>query len=120
MTTVTRKNQRRLRGAQTRVRQQRLGVFRIVARLSGRHTYAQLVAPDGRVLAAASTAQKSLRGSIKGNGANVSAAAQVGEALARAAGGIQTGQLAFDRGGRKYHGRMRAMAEAMRAGGMKF
>ena len=117
MTTFSKQRRHLLRGAQTRRRQQTLGAFRIVARLSGRHTYAQLVSPQGQVLAAASTAQKSLRG---GNGANVSAAARVGEALAQAAGKAQTGKLAFDRGGRKYHGRIRALAEALRAGGMQF
>lgn len=111
---------RRVRGAQTRCRQASLEAHRIVARLSGRHIYAQLVAPDGRVLAAAGTPQKALRAELKGKCSDIAAAARVGRELAERAAKLSLDRLAFDRGGRKYHGRIKAMAEALRAGGMKF
>ncbi|MGI9298752.1 MAG: 50S ribosomal protein L18 [Gammaproteobacteria bacterium] len=111
---------RRVRGAQTRRRQASLEAHRIVARLSGRHIYAQIIAPDGRVLAAACTAQKALREELKGKCSDTAAAARVGRALAERAAELSCERLAFDRGGRKYHGRIKALAEALRAGGLQF
>lgn len=118
--TMTKSARRRVRGAQTRRRQERLEAHRIVARLSGRHIYAQVVAPGGRVLAAVCTPQKTLREELKGKCSDTAAASQVGRLLAEKAAKLPLGRLAFDRGGRKYHGRIKAMAEAMRAGGMQF
>ena len=120
MTTTTQSTRRRVRGAQTRRRQASLEVHRVVARLSGRHTYAQIIAPDGRVLAAACTPQKSLREELKGKYSDAAAAERVGRALAERAAGLSLERLAFDRGGRKYHGRIKALAEALRVGGLKF
>lgn len=122
MTAKSAAERRRVRGARTRCHQSRLGAHRIVARMSGRHTYAQLVAPDSRVLAAANTAQKTLREALGGKCSDVKAAEHVGRKLAEkiSAAGIAPDRLAFDRGGRKYHGRVRALAEALRAGGLKF
>ncbi len=120
MTAVSAKELRRKRGAQTRRRQAVLGAHRIVARLSGRHTYAQIISPDSAVLAAAATSQKELRESLDGKYSNIAAAVAVGRKLAEQAAGLDLGRLAFDRGGRKYHGRIRAMAESMRAAGLKF
>ncbi|MGU9952142.1 MAG: 50S ribosomal protein L18 [Gammaproteobacteria bacterium WSBS_2016_MAG_OTU1] len=112
---------RRIRGAQTRRRQTILGAHRIVARMSGRHTYAQLVSPDGVVLAAACTPQKTLRDALGGKYSNVAAAESVGQALAKKIAALSSvGKLAFDRGGRKYHGRVKALAESLRASGLSF
>lgn len=117
---MTKAERRRMRGAQTRRRQESLGANRIVARLSGRHIYAQIVAPDGRVLAAACTPQKALRDELKGKCSDSAAAVRVGQKLAERAAELSLSRLAFDRGGRKYHGRIKALAEALRAGGLQF
>ncbi|HEY8666092.1 MAG TPA: 50S ribosomal protein L18 [Tepidisphaeraceae bacterium] len=93
----------------------RLSVFR-----SDKHIYAQLIDDyAGKTLAAASSAKVEVRGELK-NGGNVAAARQVGKAIAEAgkAAGITT--VAFDRGGRQYHGRVKALADAAREGGLKF
>jgi len=93
----------------------RLSVFR-----SSRHIYAQVIDDSaGRTLAAASTLEKGLRGEIK-TGADRSAAEQVGKLLAERAraAGIET--VVFDRGGFRYHGRIKALADAAREGGLSF
>ncbi len=120
MTSMSAKQLRRKRGAKIRLRQSALGAYRIVARLSGRHTYAQIISPDSNVLAAAATPQKALRESLDGKYSNIAAAAAVGQKLAEQAAELNLGRLAFDRGGRKYHGRIRALAESLRASGLKF
>ena len=120
MTFLSAKQRCRIRGAQTRRRQTSLGAYRIIARLSGRHTYAQIISPDSRVLAAVCTSQKALRELLDGKYANIAAAECVGQRLAEKAAGLELGRLAFDRGGRKYHGRIKALAESLRAGGLVF
>ena len=93
----------------------RLSVFR-----SSRHIYAQIVNDDlGTVLASASTMDRELRDSLK-YGGNTDAAAEVGKLLARRAKDHKIETVAFDRGGFRYHGRVRALAEAAREGGLKF
>ena len=112
--------QRRIvRGARTRRMQAGLGVSRLMVHLSGKHAYAQILSPSAKVLASASTAEKELRQQFS-NGGNAAAAAAVGTRLAEKAKGIDLGKLAFDRGGYKYAGRVRALADAARAGGLKF
>lgn len=112
--------QRRLvRGARTRRMQASLGVARLMVHLSGKHAYAQIISPTAQVLASASTAEKEMRAQFA-NGGNAAAAAAVGSRLAQKAKDIPLGKLAFDRGGYKYTGRVRALAEAARAGGLKF
>ncbi len=93
----------------------RLSVFR-----SGKHIYAQIIDDaNGVTLAAASSLDKDLRTSIK-TGADVGAAAEVGKLVAKRAieNGVST--VTFDRGGYKYHGRVRALAEGAREGGLSF
>ena len=93
----------------------RLSVFR-----SGRNIYAQVIDDlNGRTLAAASTLEKELKGSIK-TGADSDAAAAVGKLVATraVAAGVKT--VVFDRGGYKYHGRVKALADAAREGGLDF
>ena len=113
------KNSRRLsRAAQTRKRQRRLGAARLLVHTTGKHTYAQIIAADEKVLTSASTVEKEMRGK---SGGNVAAAQAIGERLAQKAKKLDLPpKLAFDRGGRKYHGRVRTLAEAARAGGLQF
>lgn len=85
-----------------------------------RHIYAQVIAPDGaKVVASASTIDKELKAQVK-NGGNIDAAVAVGKAIAERAkkAGIQ--KVAFDRSGFKYHGRVKALADAARENGMEF
>jgi large subunit ribosomal protein L18 len=91
----------------------RLNVFR-----SLNHIYAQLVDDESnRVLVAASTRSKTL--GLK-NGGNVSAARSVGETIAKLAKEKGVGSVVFDRGGYAYHGRVKALAEAVREAGLQF
>ncbi len=93
----------------------RLSVFR-----STRHIYAQIINDDvGTVLASASTMEAQLRGSVK-NGGNIDAAREVGKLLAERAAEKKIETVSFDRGGFKYHGRVKALADAARDGGLKF
>lgn len=93
----------------------RLSVFR-----SGRHIYAQVIDDEqGRTLAAASTLEKDLRGRLK-TGADRAAAAEVGKLLAERAKAAGVSAVVFDRGGYLYHGRVKALADAAREGGLEF
>jgi large subunit ribosomal protein L18 len=115
------KNESRLRRArQTRLRIRENGALRLTVYRTNSHIYAQIITPGGeKVLAAASTAEKEVRAQLK-NGANRKAAEVVGARIAEKAkqAGIET--VAFDRAGYRYHGRVKALAEAARAGGLKF
>jgi large subunit ribosomal protein L18 len=95
----------------------RLAVFR-----SLHHIGVQLVDDDaGRTLAAASTTEKDLQKSLKGGaGPTVAAASVVGKAIAERARAAGIDTVVFDRGGYLYHGRVRALAEAAREGGLQF
>ena len=87
---------------------------------SNTHIYAQLTSPGGdKVLAAASTLDKDLRGQVK-NGGNRKAAELVGSRIAEKAKQKGIDKVAFDRAGYRYHGRVKALADAARAGGLKF
>lgn len=107
---------RRIRGkVRGTAERPRLSVFR-----SARHIYAQLVDDDmGAVLTSASTMDPQLRGAGKGGG-NVEAAREVGKLLAQRAAARKIEAVSFDRGGFKYHGRVKALADAARDGGLKF
>jgi len=115
------KNQSRLRrAAQTRRRIRDLGAVRLTVHRTNAHIYAQLTSPSGdKVLAAASTAEKEVRAQVK-NGGNKQAAEVVGTRIAQKAKQAGIENVAFDRGGNRYHGRVKALAEAARAGGLKF
>jgi len=100
----------------------RLSVFR-----SNQHIYANIISPDGeRILVSASTVEAALREEIKGDksgrgvGANVAAAGAVGKRVAEKAKAAGIEQVAFDRAGFRYHGRVKALAEAAREAGLKF
>ena len=94
----------------------RLAVFR-----SDKHIYAQLIDDyAGRTLAAAATTLADVRGEGLKNGGNIEAAKRVGRAIAAKAKDAGVTQVAFDRGGRMYHGRIKALADGAREGGLKF
>jgi len=115
------KKQARLRRARkTRAKIAELKVVRLAVHRSNSHISAQIFSDCGtRVLAAASTMETEVRGSLS-NGGNVEAAKAVGKVIAERAkaAGIET--VAFDRSGFHYHGRVKALAEAAREGGLKF
>ncbi|MFB9067003.1 50S ribosomal protein L18 [Pseudofulvimonas gallinarii] len=120
MTTVD-KNQSRLRRAKrTRIHIRQLGVARLSVHRTGQHIYAQVFSADGeKVVAAASTVQKSVREGLKGT-KNKEAAAAVGRAVAQAALANGVDSVAFDRSGFRFHGRIKALADAAREAGLKF
>lgn len=115
------KNIARLRRAKsTRMHIRTLGVARLTVHRSGQHLYAQVIAPTGdRVIAAASTVQKDVREGLTGT-KNVAAAAAVGKLVAERARAAGVEQVAFDRSGFRYHGRVKALADAAREAGLKF
>jgi large subunit ribosomal protein L18 len=94
----------------------RLSVFR-----SDKHIYAQLVDDyAGKTLASVASTDGEVRGAELKNGGNVAAAKRVGAAIAAKAKAAGITKVAFDRGGRMYHGRIKALADAAREGGLKF
>jgi large subunit ribosomal protein L18 len=118
---MSKKNLARLRSA----RQNRLGVLdvgavRLTVHRTNAHIYAQITSAIGdKVLATASTLEKELRGQLK-SGGNRKAAELVGQRIAAKAKEKGIEQVAFDRAGYRYHGRVKALADAARAGGLKF
>ena len=107
---------RRARRARAKIRE--LGVTRLSIHRTPRHIYAQLISGDGaKVLARASTLDKDLR---SGKTGNADAAKAVGALIAERAKAAGVTQVAFDRSGFKYHGRVKALADAAREGGLEF
>ncbi|MFT4520024.1 MAG: large subunit ribosomal protein L18 [Halioglobus sp.] len=113
------KNDSRLRRARrARARMRDLGVNRLSVHRTPRHIYAQIIAPAGdKVLASASTLDTTLR---SGATSNIAAAAEVGKLVAQRAKDAGVEKVAFDRGGYKYHGRVKALADAARETGLEF
>jgi len=108
--------QRRARRTRMKIREQ--GVTRLCINRTPRHIYAQVIAEGGaKVLASASTLDKDLKS--KGTG-NVTAAAAVGKLVAERAVAAGIKEVAFDRSGFKYHGRVKALADAAREAGLEF
>lgn len=109
---------RRARRGRMKVRE--LGVYRLSVHRTPRHIYAQVVEPDGsRTVAAASTLDRNVRGNVSATG-NAAAAQEVGRLIAERAKAAGIERVAFDRSGFRYHGRVRALAEAAREGGLQF
>ncbi len=108
---------RRATKARSKIRE--LGVPRLSVHRTPRHMYAQLIAASGAVLAAASTVQKDIKKELKSTG-NVDAATLVGKTIAEKAKAAGVDSVAFDRSGFKYHGRVKALAEAARENGLNF
>jgi large subunit ribosomal protein L18 len=115
------KKQSRLRRArQTRARIAEQSAARLTVHRSNLHIYAQVIDASGaNVIASASTLDKELRAQIP-NGGNVKAAALVGQRIAQKAREKGIDKVAFDRSGYRYHGRVKALAEAAREAGLKF
>ena len=111
---------RRRRAKSTRAHIRELGVPRLSVLRTGQHVYAQLFSADGsKVLAAASTTQSDVREGLT-SAKNAEAAARVGRAIAEKARAAGIEKVAFDRSGYRYHGRIKALADAAREGGLKF
>ncbi|HSG76328.1 MAG TPA: 50S ribosomal protein L18 [Burkholderiales bacterium] len=115
------KNEARVRRArQTRLKIREIGAVRLTVHRTNSHIYAQLTSSSGdKVLASASTLEKEVRAQV-GNGGNRKAAETVGARIAEKAKQAGIEAVAFDRAGYRYHGRVKALAEAARAGGLKF
>jgi large subunit ribosomal protein L18 len=114
------KNAQRLRRAiPARAKIRQLKAMRLSVHRTPQHIYAQIFDPNSKVIAAASTVQKSVREGLKNTG-NATAAAAVGKAIAEKAVAAGIKQVAFDRSGFKYHGRIKALADAARANGLEF
>ena len=116
----TKREARSRRAKQTRIRIAQQRATRLVVLRSNSHIYAQIIAPDGdRVLASASTVEADVRKDLK-SGGNKAAAEAVGKRIAEKAKSLGIESVAFDRSGFRFHGRVKALAEAARAGGLKF
>ncbi len=117
------KRERRLRRARkTRAKIRELGMVRLTVYKTPRHTYAQIFTPDGsRVLTAASTLEEAIRQQLAEVGTgNIEAAKLVGRIIAERARRLGIERVAFDRSGFKYHGRIKALADAAREAGLQF
>ena len=109
---------RRAKRARAKIRE--LGSNRLTVHRTPRHMYAQVIAADSdKVLASASTLDAEVKKDIKASG-NVDAAAAVGKAIAERAKKAGISEVAFDRSGFKYHGRIKALADAARENGLQF
>jgi len=115
------KKQNRLRRARRgRAKIRELKANRLSIHRTPRHIYAQVIGPDGAsIIASASTLEAEVRKGIK-NGGNVEAAAIVGARIAEKAKAAGIDTVAFDRSGFRYHGRVKALADAAREAGLKF
>ena len=117
---LDKKQNRQRRAKKSRAKIRELAVNRLSVHRTPRHIYAQILAPGGgTVLAAASTLEKEVRKNTKGTG-NVDAAAIVGARIAEKAKAAGIDTVAFDRSGFRYHGRVKALADAAREAGLKF
>jgi large subunit ribosomal protein L18 len=111
---------RRKRRVRSELKESSGGQPRLSVHRSSRHIYAQLIDDvEGRTVAAASSLDKEMKGKLK-TGADKAAAAAVGKLLAERATGAGVSEVVFDRGGYKYHGRIKALADGAREGGLKF
>jgi len=110
--------QRRARKTRAKIREQ--GRARLCIHRTPRHIYAQIIADAGdKVLASASTLDREIRKDMKATG-NAEAAAAIGKAVAERAKAAGISAVAFDRSGFKYHGRVKALADAARESGLDF
>ena len=117
---MDKKISRTRRAAKTRARIARHGAVRLMVNRTNLHIYAQVIdATGGKVLASASTLEKEVRASHP-NGSKKDAAAEVGKRIAEKAKAAGVTEVAFDRSGFSYHGRVKALADAAREGGLEF
>lgn len=115
---MDKKKSRLRRARRSRAKMLELGVVRLCVHRTPRHIYAQIIAGTGStIICTASTLDKDLRGKI---GRNIDAATEVGKRIAKRAKEHGIKSVAFDRSGFRYHGRIRALADAARDGGLEF
>ncbi len=120
---MDKKQSRLRRGRQTRVKIAELKVNRLAVHRTNLHIYATIISPDAKVLASASTLEAEVRQQLAGQsgaGGNTAAAALIGKRVAEKALKAGIVEVAFDRSGFRYHGRVKAVAEAAREAGLKF
>lgn len=118
---MDKKQARIRRGTRTRAKIRELGAHRLTIHRTLQHIYAQIIAPNGsQVLASASTLDKAVKEQITGVKSNIAAASVVGKVIAERAKAAGIESVAFDRSGFRYHGRVKALAEAAREVGLKF
>ncbi len=116
---MDKKTSRIRRSRRTRAKIRELAVPRLTVHRTPRHIYAQVIAPNGSdVMASASTLQADIKGGVKSTG-NIDAAVAVGKAIAEKAKAAGITSVAFDRSGFKYHGRIKALADAAREAGLQ-
>ncbi len=117
---MNKKEARLRRARKTRAKLAELNITRLCVHRTNCHIYAQIYSGCGtQVLAAASTVEADVRKQMP-NGGNIEAAQAVGRLIAERAKAKGVSEVAFDRSGFKYHGRVKALAEAAREGGLKF
>lgn len=118
---MNKKESRLRRATQTRAKIAELKVNRLTVHRTNTHIYASVISPDAKVLATASTLEKEVKEQLGGkSGGNVDAATIVGKRVAEKAQQAGVTQVAFDRSGFRYHGRVKALADAAREAGLKF
>lgn len=118
---MDKKQARMRRGRRARAKIRELGAHRLTIHRSSQHIYAQIIAPNGeQVLTSASTLEKAIKDEIGGSTGNVKAAAVVGKFIAERAKEAGIERVAFDRSGFRYHGRVKALADAAREVGLQF
>lgn len=117
---MDKKHSRLKRAAKTRHTIRSIGIHRLTVHKTPRHIYAQVFTSDGaKVIASASTVQASIKENLAYTG-NKDAAVKVGKAIAERALAAGIERVAFDRSGFKYHGRIKALADAAREAGLSF
>ena len=117
---MDKKTTRLKRALKIRSRIKKVEVNRLTIHKSSQHIYAQVLSLDGKsTLAAASTVQTEIKAGLK-NTSNITAATAVGKLIAQKALAAGVTEVAFDRSGFKYHGRVKALADAARPAGLKF
>jgi len=116
---MNKKEQRLRRARRTRSRIKTLGAHRLCVFKSPQHTYAQVIEPvTAKVIAQASTLEAEIKKNLKHTG-NIDAATAIGKAIAERAKASGVNKVAFDRAGFKYHGRVKALADAAREHGLE-
>ena len=117
---MNKKQARIRRSTKGRMKMKELGAVRLVVNRTPRHIYAQVISADGgKILATASSVEKDIKAAGKATG-NVETAKAVGALVAERATKAGVSNVAFDRSGFKYHGRVKALADAARENGLQF
>lgn len=116
---MDKKSARLRRARRTRAKIRELGVYRLTVHRTPRHMYAQVIGPSGsEIVASASTLEASIRQNLKVT-SNVDAAKAVGKTIAERTKAAGVNRVAFDRSGFRYHGRVKALADAARENGLE-